>query len=76
MPENDKTAVKWFTLAAEQGEANAQSNLGVMYAKGEGVPENDKTAVKWYTLAAEQGLANAQSNLGRLCSLSNGIDQQ
>ena len=57
VPENDKTAVKWYTLAAEQGYAKAQYNLGLMYANGRGVPENDKTAVKWFTKAAEQGYA-------------------
>jgi hypothetical protein len=37
VPENDAEAVRWFRLAAEQGNALAQSNLGVMYANGEGV---------------------------------------
>jgi len=32
--QNDKTAVKWYRLAAEQGYAAAQNNLGVKYAKG------------------------------------------
>ncbi len=63
---DDKTAVKWFTLAAEQGDAKAQYNLGWMYEKGLGVVQDYKTAVKWYTLAAEQGLARAQHNLGVL----------
>ena len=49
---------------AEQGDAKAQSNLGLLYGNGLGVPENDKTAVMWYTKAAEQGNAVAQSNLG------------
>ncbi len=35
-------------IAAEQGYAIAQYNLGVMYDKGPGVPEDDKTAVKWF----------------------------
>jgi TPR repeat protein len=34
-------------LLAEQGNAIAQSNLGIMYANGDGVPENDTEAVKW-----------------------------
>ena len=34
-----KTAAKWFKLAAKRGVARAQLNLGVMYAKGEGVTE-------------------------------------
>jgi len=73
VPENDKTAVKWYTLAAEQGHAQAQFNLGLMaehgdaeaqfnlggmYDIGQGVPQNAKAAVKWYTLAAEQGHAD------------------
>ena len=56
--------MKWYRLAAEQGYADAQNNLGVMYRKGQGVPQDDKTAVKWYRLAAEQGNADAQYNLG------------
>ena len=58
------TAIKEWTPLAEQGNASAQSNLGIMYSKGVGVVQNYKTAVKWYTLAAEQGHAKAQYNLG------------
>ena len=58
------TALKEWRPLAERGDANAQSNLGVMYEKGQGVPQDDKTAMKWDTLAAEQGNALAQYNLG------------
>ena len=34
-----KTAYKLFLPLAEQGNASAQFNLGVMYGKGQGVPE-------------------------------------
>ena len=37
-----KEAVKWYTKAAEQGHANAQSNLGVKYDNGEGVLQDFK----------------------------------
>jgi hypothetical protein len=47
-------AEKWYTLAAKQGDADAQYNLGVMYHKGQGPLENHKPALKWFTLAAEQ----------------------
>ena len=57
------TALGEWRPLAEQGVADAQYNLGVMYDKGKGVPENDKTALKWYRLAAKQGLADAQYNL-------------
>ncbi len=66
VPQNHKTAVKWYRLAAEQGDARAQYNLGVMYDNGKGVPQDDKTAVKWWTLAAEQGHTLAQQKLNQL----------
>ena len=73
VPENDKTAVKWYTLAAEQGHSTAQFNLGFMYQYGNGVPENDKTAVKWYTKVAEQGHGKAQTNLGFMYQYGEGV---
>ncbi|MDE0810817.1 MAG: tetratricopeptide repeat protein, partial [Alphaproteobacteria bacterium] len=75
VPQDYKTAVKWYSLAAEQGSAGAQSNLGVKYAKGQGVPQDYKTAVKWYRLAAEQGLAAAQYNLGFMYYNGKGVPQ-
>ena len=49
---------------AEQGDATAQFNLGLMYDTGEGVPENDAEAVRWYRMAAEQGDANGAAQSG------------
>jgi len=31
-------AKSWFEKAAKQNDANAQNNLGLMYANGQGVP--------------------------------------
>ena len=59
-----KEAVLWHRKAAEQGHANAQFNLGVMYGDGWCVPKDDREAALWYRKAAEQGHAGAQSNLG------------
>lgn len=50
---DEKTALEWFKVAAEQGYALAQFNLAECYAKGKGVEENDEEAVKWYLKAAE-----------------------
>jgi TPR repeat protein len=47
---------KWWNLSAEQGSADAQSDLGVMYQSGIGVPYDYKEALKLYRLAAEQGV--------------------
>ena len=69
------TALKEFRPLAEQGDALAQYQLGLMYEKGEGVPQNDKTAVKWYRLAAEQGHSSAQTNLGTIYGTGKGVIQ-
>ena len=49
---------------ADQGDARAQYNLGMMYGNGEGVSRDYKESVKWFKLAAKQGIAQAQYNLG------------
>ena len=59
-------AVKWFRLAAEQGVAEAQFNLGVCYYFGEGVAKNKATAIRWWKKAAAQGNSDAQDNLRNL----------
>jgi len=40
---------------AEQGDASAQSNLGLMYTNGQGVPQDYIQAHMWYDLAAASG---------------------
>jgi hypothetical protein len=62
-------------LAADQGHAEAQYNLGVMYYKGQGVPQDYAEAVKWYRLAADQGYAEAQYNLGVMYGKGQGVPQ-
>ena len=69
------TALREWKPLAEQGDASAQFNLGLMYYDGEGVPQNYKTAVKWYSLAAEQGDAHAQFNLGLMYYDGKGVLQ-
>ncbi len=48
-------AVQKFRLLAEQGHAQAQVNLGIIYSQGRGVPKDSVQAYRWYTLAADQG---------------------
>ena len=61
---DEAEAVKWYRKAAEQNVADAQYNLGVCYANGQGVTEDDAESVKWFRKAAEQNFADAQYNLG------------
>ena len=61
--EDYETSYKLFLPLAEQGDAEAQCNLGVMYYEGIGVPQYYEEAIKWYRLAAEQRHERAQFNL-------------
>ena len=57
VPKNYTTALNWYRLAAEQGFAEAQHSLGLMYSLGRGVPKDLETALVWARLAAKQGHA-------------------
>jgi TPR repeat protein len=61
--------------AADQGDAVAQHNLGLMYEEGRGVPQDDAEAVKWYRRAADQGNALAQDKLGVIYVQGRGVPQ-
>jgi TPR repeat protein len=63
--ENDKKAVKWFRLAAEQGDAEAQNNLGTMYHNGEGVLQDNKKAHMWYNIARANGEKNTPLTISK-----------
>jgi TPR repeat protein len=67
------SALRVWKKSAEKGNAYGQYNLGLMYAKGDGVPQDYKTALKWFTLAAEQGYAGAQSDMGSLYRMGLGV---
>ena len=58
---------------AGQGDADAQYELGIMYAEGRGVPQNDAVAFAWYRQAAEAGVAAAQFNVGLMYSAGRGV---
>ena len=70
-----ETAYKLWLSSAEQGNAEAQHNLALMYKKGRGVPQDYEEAVKWYRLSAEQGNARSQNNLGVLYDKGQGVLQ-
>jgi TPR repeat protein len=53
------TAFKEWQPLAEEGDALAQYNLGVMYANGQGVPQDYIQASMWVNLAAAQGQEEA-----------------
>jgi hypothetical protein len=65
---------EWLPLA-QQGDAYAQYNLGLMYFNGQGVPQDYGQAMQWYRQAAEQGFAQAQHNLGFMYANGQGVPQ-
>ena len=58
------TALREFRPLAEQGNAEAQFNLGIMYAMGTGVSANNVRAYMWFSLAKAQGYKNASKGFG------------
>jgi TPR repeat protein len=68
-------AVRLWRMAADQGNAHAQTNLGIMYATGQIVPKNFAEAVRLWRMAADQGVAEAQRNLGIIYENGQGVPQ-
>jgi uncharacterized protein len=60
---------------AEQGDAEAQLQLGIRYAEGDGVIKNNKEAARWFELAAKQGLPEAQYRYGLALMQGRGVVQ-
>ena len=60
---------------AESGDAAAQLQLGIIYAKRDGGPKDgfEAEAVKWFRRAADRGLADAQFNLGWMYDRGEGV---
>src|SRR4051794_32521432 len=66
VPRDDALAVKWYRVAADQGHALAQNNLGVMHSNGRGVSKDAVLAYRRLNLAAAQGQADAAKNRDRV----------
>jgi tetratricopeptide (TPR) repeat protein len=71
----DQTVVEALRIRAEEGDAAAQYDLGLMYYHGQGVTQDYAEAAKWYRMAAEQGNAFAQIFLGTMYASGRGIAQ-
>lgn len=67
------TALKYYTLAANGGEARAQMDLGSIYDTGSGVKADPALAARYYLAAAEQGLPTAQYNIAIMYENGSGV---
>ena len=57
---DDARALSLFEKAAQQGNAAAQCNCGLMYYRGEGTAADKEKALCWFEKSAGQGYAEAQ----------------
>jgi TPR repeat protein len=68
MEVEDKIDIEEMRKLAEEGDAQAQVNMGIMYHNGDGVPEDHAEEARWYVKAAEQGDTLAMLFLGMMYS--------
>ena len=73
--ENKITYSAELVERAEQGDAEAQKDLGLCYGGGYGVTQDYNEAVQWLHKAAEQGNGEAQCNLGYCYQYGYGVSQ-
>ena len=74
IPSDESVAnYKKYLAAAQQGDAEAQNNLGTMLLYGIGVTKDEVEGVQWYRKSAEQGHAGAQFSLGHCLSYGFGV---
>lgn len=66
VPQDYTAAAEWYRKAAEQGDAEAQCNLGWLLENGWGVDKSLEKAEEWYRKAAEQGNVRGMRKLGWL----------
>lgn len=70
-----KTALTVWLPAAEEGDADAQVNVGEIFEKGVGDTPNYEAAFIWYEKAAKKGNARGQFNLGTLYEQGLGVEK-
>lgn len=64
----------WKPLA-EQGDSRAQTGIGLLYARGDGVALNYTEAVKWFERASQSGNHRAEGILGKMFWFGDGVSK-
>ena len=75
VPQNYSEAIKYFKLAADQGDPQSQTALGLIYDNEDGINQDYTLAVKYYEMAASQYFAQAQYNLAIMYEKEYGVVQ-
>ena len=68
-----RAALQEWLPVAQRGDANAEFNIGLLYAAGKGVQRDYRQAAEWYRKAAEQGVGAAEYNLGVMYANGDGV---
>jgi len=66
-------AIAWYSAAATKGSVDAATNIGSMYAMGDGVPKDMAAALQWFRKAADGGGASAEYNLALIYQRGDGV---
>ena len=72
-PSDPSDRLAFYQKGADSGNSEAQLQLAILYAKGEGVTQDYAIAAKWFRAAANQGSARAQYDLGVLYERGRGV---
>ncbi|CAI3951646.1 unnamed protein product [Commensalibacter communis] len=75
VPLDYKKAVEYYTKAANQGDATAQTNLGIMYSNGKGISQSYQKAEEYFLKAAKQGYGDAYFNLAVMYGQGKGVQR-
>lgn len=67
-------AVRWYRMAADQGDAKALNCLAMRYQTGQGVTKDEKKAFELIKRSADQGFNKAQNNLGDCYRFGEGVE--
>lgn len=57
------------------GDAQAESNVGMMFYTGDGVPKSDTQAANWFQMSADGGNSDGEYNLGMMFLNGRGVVQ-
>ena len=75
LADEEKPTVTEIQQKAEQGDAEAQVKMGLLYRRGRDVPRDYGQAHDWFQKAAEQGNAEGQNNLGLMFDHGRGVER-
>ncbi|MFH1725002.1 MAG: RDD family protein [Elusimicrobiota bacterium] len=73
--EQHERALELALPAAEDGDAESQNLVGMLYEHGKGVEQDQRQAMSWFRKAAAQGQPHAQRNLGLMHAMGKGVPQ-